>query len=518
MTTQAGPVTQREFSFSAGATLMSTTDVDSHIQYANAAFVAVSGYEEEALRGAPHKLVRHPDMPRQAFADMWATLRSGQAWSALVKNRRRDGDHYWVRANVAPVVREGAVSGYISVRIRPTPEEVQSADDLYRRFREGRARGLAFHRGLVVRSGWQRWRNLFKTLPLAGRLRLALWSLPPLAATLAWALGLRDVAGWTGLTAATLGWTLLVEAWLQWQLLRPLRTVVAQAADVAAGHFDAHVRLERVDEIGLMLRSVNQAGLNVRALVADVSEQVGGLQAVAAQVASASADLGSRTEQTSSSLAQAAASLSALTASVAQCSAAAESAGGHADAMAETLRDAHALVREVQSGMQGIRQSSERIGDIIGVIEGIAFQTNLLALNAAVEAARAGEHGKGFAVVAGEVRALAQRSQGAAQEVRRLIEDSSARVADGAARAERSGGAMQALVGEAGQLHEEIVRIRDGGRRQAEGIAELGERVERLDRMTRQNATLGEECAAAARQVHRQAASLARAVDVFRDA
>ncbi|MCH7342804.1 methyl-accepting chemotaxis protein [Pelomonas sp. CA6] len=186
--------------------------------------------------------------------------------------------------------------------------------------------------------------------------------------------------------------------------------------------------------------------------------------------------------------------------------------------MAETLRDAHALVREVQSGMQGIRQSSERIGDIIGVIEGIAFQTNLLALNAAVEAARAGEHGKGFAVVAGEVRALAQRSQGAAQEVRRLIEDSSARVADGAARAERSGGAMQALVGEAGQLHEEIVRIRDGGRRQAEGIAELGERVERLDRMTRQNATLGEECAAAARQVHRQAASLARAVDVFRDA
>ena len=105
------PVTEREYEIAADATLMSTTDLDSRITYANAAFVAVSGFEKEELLGQPHNLVRHPDMPREAFADMWATLRAGQSWTALVKNRRKNGDHYWVRANATPVRRDGQVVG-----------------------------------------------------------------------------------------------------------------------------------------------------------------------------------------------------------------------------------------------------------------------------------------------------------------------------------------------------------------------------------------------------------------------
>ena len=167
------PVTHREHQFPDGVTLMSTTDTQSHIKYANEAFVEVSGYEREEILGQPHNLVRHPDMPPEAFADMWATLKAGQSWTALVKNRRKNGDHYWVRANAAPVSRNGAVIGYMSVRTKPQADEVAAAEDLYRRFRLGRAQGLAFHKGIIVRTGLMAWTSAFQLMPVRWRVRLA---------------------------------------------------------------------------------------------------------------------------------------------------------------------------------------------------------------------------------------------------------------------------------------------------------------------------------------------------------
>jgi aerotaxis receptor len=110
------PVSQREYDFPADATLMSSTDTRSRITYANEAFIRLSGFERDELLGQPHNMVRHPDMPVEAFADMWTSLKAGLSWTALVKNRRKDGDHYWVRANATPVVRRGQVVGYMSVR------------------------------------------------------------------------------------------------------------------------------------------------------------------------------------------------------------------------------------------------------------------------------------------------------------------------------------------------------------------------------------------------------------------
>jgi len=129
------PVTQREFDYPENATLLSVTDTQSRISYANAAFIAVSGFDPEEIIGQPHNIVRHPDMPKEAFADMWATLKGGQSWSALVKNRRKNGDHYWVRANATPVRRNGRLVGYMSVRTKPTRAEVATADALYREVR-----------------------------------------------------------------------------------------------------------------------------------------------------------------------------------------------------------------------------------------------------------------------------------------------------------------------------------------------------------------------------------------------
>ena len=174
MFTQLPTVTQREFLFSGDETLLSSTDTASHISYANAAFIRVSGYSAAEMAGQAHKLVRHPDMPVQAFADMWHSLRQGQSWTALVKNRRKDGDHYWVRANAAPMRRNGQVVGYLSVRTKPAREEVAASEALYARFRQGRASGLAFHRGLIVRTGLLRWLSAGQLLPVAWRVRLPL--------------------------------------------------------------------------------------------------------------------------------------------------------------------------------------------------------------------------------------------------------------------------------------------------------------------------------------------------------
>ncbi|BEU96268.1 hypothetical protein ACDW_19730 [Acidovorax sp. DW039] len=127
------PVTGREFKIPAGATLMSTTDTKSNITYANSVFISVSGFDKNELIGSAHNLVRHPDMPQEAFADMWKTLMAGKSWTALVKNRRKDGDHCWVRASATPVVRDGREAGYMSVRKKPSSSEIQKAESLYKK-------------------------------------------------------------------------------------------------------------------------------------------------------------------------------------------------------------------------------------------------------------------------------------------------------------------------------------------------------------------------------------------------
>ena len=174
------PVTQKEYEIPDGATLMSVTDARSYISYANASFVGASGYTLEELQGQPHNLVRHPDMPKEAFADLWSTIKSGLPWTGVVKNRRKNGDHYWVRANVTPVIRDGTLTGYMSVRTKPSRDEIDAAERLYRDFREGRAGDRRFHRGIVARTGLMKLRSFFQVARVRARICLlgvtfALW-------------------------------------------------------------------------------------------------------------------------------------------------------------------------------------------------------------------------------------------------------------------------------------------------------------------------------------------------------
>jgi aerotaxis receptor len=508
------PVTQREFVVPDDATLMSTTDIHSHITYANAAFAQVSGFSQDELQGQPHNLVRHPDMPVEAFADMWTTIKSGEPWTALVKNRRKDGDHYWVRANAMPVVRDGRQVGYFSVRTKATAEEIAQADALYRDLREGKARHR-LHKGVLVRTGFMAWSSALRTLPVRWRIRgalLALWPALLLLATVAGLTGRSLLSFGTGSMVALL----LVAWWLRAQVSRPLEQLGREALQVASGERHHCTHLARVDEIGMTLRAVGQLGLMFRWLIDDVADQAVRVQQASQAIAQGNHDLHARVDQAASQVQQTAASMTQMSASVGSNAETSGQAHHLADAASQAAGLGGEAAGNVVATMEGIHASSRQIAEIIGVIDSIAFQTNILALNAAVEAARAGEQGRGFAVVAGEVRGLAQRTAQSAREIKQLIGDSVERIESGSQVAQEAGEAIRSIVEQVRRVSGLLAEISAATSEQSAGIAQIDSAVSHLDHLTRENAALVEHGAAASEQLRRQATRLAEAVSVFR--
>jgi len=462
----------------------------------------------------PHNLVRHPDMPVEAFADMWRSLKSGQSWRALVKNRRQNGDHYWVVANAAPMRRNGQVSGYLSVRTKPARAEVEAAEQLYARFKAGRANGLAFDRGLVVRTGLLRWTSAAQLLPTAWRVRLPLAGV---GVAVAAALAMSGLAGGAlaGVGAAVAVSLLLADWAIEAHITQPIRQILGAAQQVAAGEAAPDLNLNRCDDIGLIARSVNQAGLNLQSLVADVYEQAAGVQVASQQIAAATNDLSSRTEQAASSLEQTAAAMEQQTASVKQNSDTAQQASQISHGATQVAEKGGQAMADVEATMGLITSSSRKIADIIQVIDGIAFQTNILALNAAVEAARAGEQRRGFAVVATEVRSLAGRSAAAAKEIKVLIDNSVSQVERGSRLVADAGHTMSEVVTQVKRVNDLMAEITVASQEQSLGISQVGMAVAQLDQMTQQIAAMVEQSSAAAISMGDQAQRLVEAVKVF---
>lgn len=509
------PVSQREYLFDDHATLMSTTDLNSHITYANDAFIEASGFTADEINGQPHNMVRHPDMPPEAFADMWATLKQGEPWTALVKNRRKNGDHYWVRANAIPVVRDGKVQGYMSVRTKPTAEEVRQTEVLYQDFREGRARGRRFHKGLLVRSGWRRPASILKTLPLRWRIRSTLLALLPLSVAGVWALGMTPAA-LAGFAAGMAALLTLSSLWLEQQISRPIERMCKQALSVATGASHKVEQMDRVDEVGVTLRAIGQLGLMFRWLVDDVSGQAINVLSASDAIARSNNELSRRTEQAAANVQQTAATMNEMTATVKSNTETAHEANTLSASTSDAASKGGEVMTEMMGMMGEIADSSTRIANITSVIDGIAFQTNILALNAAVEAARAGEQGKGFAVVAGEVRSLAQRSAKAASEIKMLVETSGSRVKSGNEHASAAGRTMQDIVSQVQNVTSLIAQISAATAEQATALSEVSSAVEDLDDITHQNAARVTESAEASGRMTHQANRLVEAISVFR--
>jgi methyl-accepting chemotaxis protein len=313
---------------------------------------------------------------------------------------------------------------------------------------------------------------------------------------------------------------LLLGGVLAWRmtrsLTRPLRDAAELARAIEAGDLTRPVRADRADELGALVLALGRMQAQLRTLIGGIRRSAEGIATASAQVAGGSQDLSQRTEQAAANLQQTASSIEQLGRSVRDTAGSARSASSLAEAAAGVARRGDDVVAQVVGTMQQISESSRRIGEIIGTVDGIAFQTNILALNAAVEAARAGEAGRGFAVVAAEVRALAQRSAAAAREIKSLIGHSVERVEAGSGLAGQARSTMQEIVDSVGRVAVMIREIDEATTRQAQGIGEVNGTVGQLDRVTQSNAALVVQSAAAAASLKDQAAQLSQSVSVFR--
>ena len=874
------PVTQVEHEMRPDQIIVSSTDLKGRITQANRAFIEISGYREAELIGAPHNLIRHPDMPAAAFADLWTTIQAGKPWTGIVKNRCKNGDFYWVEANVSALREQGVITGYISVRRKPTREQIQTAEALYARLRAGKPALAPLPRLMKRIADIRITRALPGGLVLIALLFLfaigqALWSLRDaslrmtaftaqtqalersyqemyaqglqmvaamrfvlldpgdtkvrvtlkqaqerFAAELERARGLSaadpaaldalaeidtgrrahvdshrrilehldasdpggaraiydaeesrlwrpykermmaalertkarvalDQASFTasiqaiqvraiGLSLPAVLAVLLLGVWLVRKINRPLGTILGHLSAMAEGDYATRIRIGAEDEMGEMARAVrslqgrldfdiqevrrvaeeslrirfaldhvtlpvslsdernalvylNEAGHRLWADMApeiarrhpefdlerlqgdsilrylesdadrarleeggvetreletslagrrlhlttsavrdqqgryrgrvtqwvdrsaehqaqreiselvqaaargdfarrvdlsgkagffrDLAEELNRLMGImaagladvagvlhaiargdldrtietqyqgtfgalqkdtnttveqlrvvvgrllaasdaigstAAEISAGNQALSGRTLEQAASLKKTAGSMEELGATVRQNAQSADAANALAKAADAAATRGGETVRRLVENMGSIQGASQRIADISGLIDGIAFQTNLLALNAAVEAARAGEQGRGFAVVASEVRALAQRSAQAAREIKALIADAAKKVEDGAQLATQTGGAVDELVERFRRVAALLGAIAEASREQSAGIAQVTSAVENMDLVTQQNAALVEQASAAAESLDEQARVLMGAVSIFR--
>lgn len=296
----------------------------------------------------------------------------------------------------------------------------------------------------------------------------------------------------------------------------PIHSAMTAARRVADGDLSVEIRPESRDEMGQLLQALAEMTGRLRELVSQVAAGAQRVGETSEQIAQGNLDLSQRTEEQASTLEETASSMEELTSTVTQTAEAARQATQLAAGATDVARKGGQAMGQVVSTMNGISASSRRIGDIIGVVDGIAFQTNILALNAAVEAARAGEQGRGFAVVAGEVRKLAQRSAEAAREIKALIGESVSQVETGTKLVGAAGKTMEDIVGAVGKVNALIAEIAAASSEQSQGIEQVNTAVSQMEQVVQQNASLAEEASAATESMKEQAAALLHAVARFK--
>ena len=511
------PVTNTEIFIAEGQSIVSATDLSGNITYANPYFVEISGFDVSELMGAPQNVLRHPDMPKEAFADMWTTIKTGNPWTGLVKNRTKNGDFYWVLANVTPVIENGSPIGYMSVRTRPSRDQVNATSKIYEEIRNGNPRQLKIRHGAVIvpsilgliKSKMQLSLNASLTFTMSLAILSGLLGL----------LGTMKVSIPTSVTTTIALAAILSASVLWWKLahtLKAIRNVTKQVQAIAGGDLTVDIETTGNDEIGILTRSLRQLKINLYSVVGDIRMNFGKMSEATKEIADGNMDLSARTESQASSLEETASSMEELASTVEQNSSNAKQANSVADTASQQALAGGRIVGKVVDTMRGINDSSKKIVDIISIIDGIAFQTNILALNAAVEAARAGEQGRGFAVVANEVRTLAQRSAAAAKEITQLIHSSVDQISNGSKYADQAGVSMEDIIESVQKVATIMAEISFASREQSQGISQVNDAITQMDNVTQQNAAMVEEAAAAAGSLQEQTVIVTNALALFK--
>ena len=486
------PVTQRENDYDASVEIVSTTDLKGIITYANQDFIEVSGFTEEELLRKNHNIVRHPDMPPAAFADLWQTIKAGKPWMGIVKNRCKNGDHYWVDAYVTPIFEHGKVVGYQSVRVKPKREDVQRAEKLY-------ASLNAQKKGKRLRLSLPRW-------GVCGRLFAVIGALLGVGAAVSSVAGGMP-AGQAALVFAAMLPLAYAAAWLY---TRPIVAAAREAARIVDNPVMQQVYVGRQDEIGKPLLAIRMLEAKARTVLGRIGDAAQQLERMAGRtsetIRSSEADVlrqQQETEQVATAMNEMAASSREVARHTEQATQAVnqvdEQAARGREIMRQIIGASDGAAQEIERAsqvIQSLAEQSKQIGMVLEVIKGIADQTNLLALNAAIEAARAGEQGRGFAVVADEVRTLAQRTHDSAEEIERMISELQG----------RAGEAVDVMHDSCEQARKSVESAHQGG----EALEDIARHITSLGDMNHQIAAAAEEQSKVAEEINRNLCEISR--------
>jgi len=507
------PVTNTEYRMKDDEYIVSKTDLTGCITYTNRPFVDISGFTTEELIGSSHNIVRHPDMPPAAFADFWATLQSGKSWRGMVKNRCKNGDYYWVEASANPIRENGQVVGYMSLRSKPTAEQISEADRVYAEFRDGKANGLTVKAGRIVRTGLRGGIDALGRIGIQAKFNIV-FSILALIVLAFGGLGIWATQGaaiYTPMGAtlsALLAGSLLLGAWSWWflrsRVMKPLAAIVAYCEGISSGDLTLRTKIDQQDEIGALLHAINTMTGNLVSIVTDIRASSGVLSSASEQVSATAQSLSQASSEQAAGVEQTSASMEQMTASISQNTENAKVTDGMATSAAAEATEGGKAVMQTVAAMK-------QIAGKIGIIDDIAYQTNLLALNAAIEAARAGDQGKGFAVVAAEVRKLAERSQVAAQEISQLAGSS-------VEMAEKAGKLLSEVVPKINKTSDLVQEITAASEEQSTGVGQINSAVTQMSQTTQQNASSSEELAATAEEMSGQAMQLQQIMGFFKTA